>query len=265
MARKKPEEVESSEDSSSSSSSSETSEEENNAVRGGDGAGGIPAKPVVNAVPESAAAQGHGNAQAAFDPMQQFLGIPAQQSQAGGSHAAGAAPQMRPQAADNTHAQRVGAVKAGMQQGAAGGYAQHHQGGMDGVYQAQARMRMQQQQQQQMAYQSMNPAAAYQSQMPNAAYNTGYNNMAIVAVDPNMQYNGNMNGMMGGGMMGGGTMGGGALVPYQNQQASLIPAMEAEKVAQQPNDYRVRRGTKPTRVNASDKAFGPLLDQYMKR
>lgn len=51
--------------------------------------------------------------------------------------------------------------------------------------------------------------------------------MQLAVVDPNAAYRGGMGGgMMGGGMMGGG-MGGGALVPYQNQAAALIPAMEA--------------------------------------
>mmetsp|Transcript_8831 Transcript_8831/g.39184 ORF Transcript_8831/g.39184 Transcript_8831/m.39184 type:complete len:172 (+) Transcript_8831:565-1080(+) len=91
------------------------------------------------------------------------------------------------------------------------------------------------------------------------------NNMQLAVVDPNAAYRGGMGGgMMGGGMMGGG-MGGGALVPYQNQAAALIPAMEAEKVKQEASNYRVQRGTKPSRINASDQAFGPLLDQMMKK
>uniref|UniRef100_A0A7S3AA63 Uncharacterized protein n=1 Tax=Rhodosorus marinus TaxID=101924 RepID=A0A7S3AA63_9RHOD len=261
MAKRKEEEEE---ESSSEEVESSSEEEEDSASEVNDGEAAAPAQ-----VDPAAAAAGAAPPQT-FDPMNQFLGIPAYQSQA--VQGQGVQPQQRAQAFNNTAQQRVAAVKAGMQQG---GGQQWNQGGMDAVYQAQVKARQQQQQQAQLmqqmyatqqaqqqmaAYQTYNAAAAA------AAYQTGQvNNMQLAVVDPNAAYRGGMGGgMMGGGMMGGG-MGGGALVPYQNQAAALIPAMEAEKVKQEASNYRVQRGTKPSRINASDQAFGPLLDQMMKK
>ncbi|KAJ8902631.1 hypothetical protein NDN08_005951 [Rhodosorus marinus] len=258
MAKRKEEEEE---ESSSEEVESSSEEEEDSIPEVNDEAAATAAQV------DPAAAAAAGAPPQTFDPMNQFLGIPTYQSQA--AQGQGVQPQQRAQAFNNTAQQRVAAVKAGMQQG---GGQQWNQGGMDAVYQAQMKARQQQQQQAQLmqqmyatqqaqqqmaAYQTYNAAAAA------AAYQTGQvNNMQLAVVDPNAgaAYRGGM----GGGMMGGG-MGGGALVPYQNQAAALIPAMEAEKVKQEASNYRVQRGTKPTRINASDQAFGPLLDQMMKK
>mmetsp|Transcript_12783 Transcript_12783/g.18439 ORF Transcript_12783/g.18439 Transcript_12783/m.18439 type:complete len:259 (-) Transcript_12783:221-997(-) len=255
--RKEEEEEETSSEEEVESSSSE--EEEDSNPEASDDAAAAPAQ-VDPAAAASAAAPPQ-----TFDPMNQFLGIPSYQSQA--VQGQGVQPQQRAQAFNNTAQQRVAAVKAGMQQG---GGQQWNQGGMDAVYQAQMRARQQQQQQAQLmqqmyaTQQAQQQMAAYQTyNAAAAAYQTGQvNNMQLAVVDPNA--GAAFRGGMGGGMMGGG-MGGGALVPYQNQAAALIPAMEAEKVKQEASNYRVQRGTKPTRINASDQAFGPLLDQMMKK
>lgn len=68
-----------------------------------------------------------------------------------------------------------------------------------------------------------------------------------------------------------------ALVPYGahtsmtgigagTSATSVAPAMKADRVlTPQASDFRVKRGTKPTRVNDDDKAFGPLLDELKAR
>uniref|UniRef100_A0A7S1XGM9 ENTH domain-containing protein n=1 Tax=Compsopogon caeruleus TaxID=31354 RepID=A0A7S1XGM9_9RHOD len=65
-----------------------------------------------------------------------------------------------------------------------------------------------------------------------------------------------------------GMMGGyGQLVQYGGYmgqggapQNMMIPAMPAERVQPLPQSYRVHRNTKPSRVNADDKAFGGLVE-----
>lgn len=68
-----------------------------------------------------------------------------------------------------------------------------------------------------------------------------------------------------------------ALVPYGAHASatgigvgasatSVAPAMQADRtLAPRASDFRVKRGTKPTRVNDSDKAFGPILDELKAR
>ncbi|CAN8075645.1 unnamed protein product [Agarophyton chilense] len=52
-----------------------------------------------------------------------------------------------------------------------------------------------------------------------------------------------------------------ALMPYNQSAAFAVPAMEAERAVQPYSAYRVRRKEGNIRVNDSDKAFGPLLDE----
>lgn len=134
---------------------------------------------------------------------------------------------------------------------------QHHQNP-----QAQARQQAQQQQmynsmamqqhqqQQMMAYQSM---AAYQTMASQQ--------MAMYQ----MQQQSTANGMRGMAPMSGmqrmGMMGAYQPAPQGNQS---VPVMQAEGQARQTGDYKVQKGTKPTRVNDDDMAFGPLLDQMKK-
>lgn len=48
-------------------------------------------------------------------------------------------------------------------------------------------------------------------------------------------------------------------LPQRTHQA--VPAMAAGRVQHTPGSYRVKRSTAPTRVSASDTAFGPIVDQ----
>lgn len=61
--------------------------------------------------------------------------------------------------------------------------------------------------------------------------------------------------------MGMGMMGAYQPMPQGNQ---AVPVMQAESHTRQAGDYKVQKGTKPTRVNEDDVAFGPLLDQMKK-
>lgn len=50
--------------------------------------------------------------------------------------------------------------------------------------------------------------------------------------------------------------------PSSNNLSTAVPAMKADQVySPAPSDFRVKRGTKPVRVNDDDRAFGPLLDE----
>ena len=94
------------------------------------------------------------------------------------------------------------------------------------------------QQQQLVAYQTM---AAYQ-------YQTHYNHQMALMQMQQQQRRGHVPMM-------------GSYVPAPRGD-NTVPAMNAEKMAATaPQNYRVKRGTKPTRVNADDSAFGPLLDE----
>lgn len=53
-----------------------------------------------------------------------------------------------------------------------------------------------------------------------------------------------------------------ALQPYNPSPA--IPAMQAERTVQPYSAYKVQKSEGTRRVNASDKAFGPLLDDMKK-
>ena len=79
-------------------------------------------------------------------------------------------------------------------------------------------------------------------------YQTQRNNqMALMQMQQQQQQYGQM------GMMG-------SYVPAPRGD-NTVPAMQAERNTEVPRNYRVKKSTKPTRVNASDSAFGPLLDQ----
>eukprot|EP00168_Porphyra_purpurea_P007306 TRINITY_DN1909_c0_g1_i7.p3 TRINITY_DN1909_c0_g1~~TRINITY_DN1909_c0_g1_i7.p3 ORF type:complete len:199 (-),score=90.23 TRINITY_DN1909_c0_g1_i7:233-829(-) len=75
----------------------------------------------------------------------------------------------------------------------------------------------------------------------------GMNPMAMAHA---ARFGGNPNQYMGGGM--------------QAAAAPSVPAMAAEGPSSGGAAYRVQRGTKPTRVNADDLAFGPLIESLKK-
>lgn len=75
----------------------------------------------------------------------------------------------------------------------------------------------------------------------------GMNPMAMAHA---ARFGGNPNQYMGGGM--------------QAAAAPSVPAMAAEGPSGGAAAYRVQRGTKPTRVNADDVAFGPLIESLKK-
>ncbi|KAK1869024.1 hypothetical protein I4F81_011506 [Pyropia yezoensis] len=111
---------------------------------------------------------------------------------------------------------------------------------------------------------------------PHRAYQSvagGYGNMALVPVQQQQgggmamgmggaagmnpmamahaaRFGGNPNQYVGGGM--------------QAAAAPAVPAMAAEGPSGGGAAYRVQRGTKPTRVNADDMAFGPLIESLKK-
>lgn len=129
------------------------------------------------------------------------------------------------------------------------------------MYNSMAMQQQHQQQQQMAAYQTM---AAYQSM---AGYNPQQMAMLQQQQQQQMMHHQQQQQqqmmrhqqMMGG--RGGLMQGGGGMRPSNSVG---VPAMQAEKTAVQPANYKVQRGTKPTRVNADDQAFGPLLDQMKK-
>lgn len=75
----------------------------------------------------------------------------------------------------------------------------------------------------------------------------GMNPMAMAHA---ARFGGNPNQYVGGGM--------------QAAAAPAVPAMAAEGPSGGGAAYRVQRGTKPTRVNADDMAFGPLIESLKK-
>lgn len=196
-----------------------------------------------------------------FDPLADLLGIEGEANGSANGVANGQVAVYNPATAnmyqravfENTMEDRVNNVKSLM---AAGGRATQNpnrgQVGMMGMHNAHnmqlalvnqqqanayATNMYQTQQQQLMAYQTV---AAMQ-------YQTQYNNqMAMMQMQ--QQQRGGHAGMMG------------QYVPAPRGD-NIVPAMSAEKTAIAPQNYRVKRGTKPTRVNADDSAFGPLLDQ----
>ncbi|CDF34211.1 Phosphatidylinositol-binding clathrin assembly protein [Chondrus crispus] len=268
---------------SSSSSESEASTEESSSEEEEDDTDVLPTAPKPAPTPKP------------FDPLADLLGIETGVTANGhGNMATAAQPAMalqvygaqgnvpgmyQPATLEHTVDDRVANVKGIMAATTHGGGQQQRSGfGVDGTNMqvamygqqqpqnphAQARqaqqhlynsVAMQQQQQQMMAYQSM---AAYQTMANQQMANQ---QMAMYQ----MQQQSTANGMGGMAPMNGmqrmGMMGAYQPVPQGNQS---VPVMQAEGQARQMKDYKVQKGTKPTRVNDDDMAFGPLLDQMKK-
>lgn len=237
-----------------------------------------------------------------FDPLHDILGIdsstagnghgsPAQQqNMAVQVYAAGTGmPGMHhPATIENTVADRVANVKGIMaNSGMTAG--QHHtggfgvnganmhaamHGGQSNPYAQQQSQQQAQLQAQQQMYNTMAMQQYQQQQQQIAAYQTmAYQTMAYQSMAHNQQvalYHGQQqnagNGMYGMGPMNGmqrmGMMATYTPAPQGNQS---VPVMQAERQTMQPKNFRVQKGTKPTRVSDSDVAFGPLLDRMKKQ
>jgi hypothetical protein len=190
---------------------------------------------------------------------------------------------------DQTAAQRVANVKSIMARGAsAPGHQQHQQQpaangfGVDGTNMQVALYGQQQQQypqlqmyneatmmqQQQQMYNTMamqqQQMVLYQSMAAQQNMMTTYNPQSLAAMQQQQmmmqqqqQHQHQMMRMQGFGRQG---MGPGMRAPGVGSVGVGVPAMAAEKAEVPTASYKVQRGTKPTRVNASDQAFGPIMD-----